>query len=99
MFESLSLYIINYLQLYKLTSQVSLVTALIEQDHFLYLSSFMDKYFSGNAFKFLIFFNLLTFNKSVLNLAGSLVRSESHLLCVVTGCSALMSHSYVHVLH
>ncbi len=39
----------------KLTSQVSLVTALIEQDHFLYLSSFMDKYFSGNVFIFLIF--------------------------------------------
>ncbi len=38
--ESLSLY-----QLYKLTSQVSLVTALIEQDNVLYLSSFMDKYF------------------------------------------------------
>ncbi len=77
-----------YYQLYKLTSQV----ALIEQDHFLYLSSFMDKYFSGNAFKFLIFFNLLTFNKRVLNLAGSLARSESHLLCVVIGCSPLMSH-------
>ncbi len=54
-----------YNQLYKLTSQVSLVTALIEQDNFLYLSSFMDKYFSGNAFKFLIFINLLTFNKRV----------------------------------
>ncbi len=67
-------------QLYKVTSQVSLVTALIEEDHFLYLSSFMDKYFSGNAFKFLIFFNLLTFNIRVLNLAGSLARSESHLL-------------------
>ncbi len=66
-----------YYQLYKLTSQVSLVTALIEQDNFLYLSSFMDKYFSGNAFKFLIFFNLLTFNKIVLNLAGSRERSES----------------------
>ncbi len=52
-----------YYQLYKVTSQVSLVTALIEQDNFLYLSSFMDKYFSGNMFKFLIFFNLLTFNK------------------------------------
>ncbi len=25
------------------------MTALIEQDNFLYLSSFMDKYFSGNA--------------------------------------------------
>ncbi len=70
-----------YYQLYKLTSQVSHVTALIEQDNFLYLSSFMDKYFSGNAFKFLIFFNLLTFNKRVLNLAGSLARSKSHLLC------------------
>ncbi len=58
-----------YDQLYKLNEQVSLVTALIEQDHFLYLSSFMDKCFSGNAFKFLIFFNLLTFNKRVLNLA------------------------------
>ncbi len=52
----------------------------------------MDKYFSVNAFKFLIFFNLLTFNKRVLNLAGSLARSESHLLCVVIGCSPLMSH-------
>ncbi len=30
----------------------------------------MDKYFSGNVFKFLIFFNLLTFNKRVLNLVG-----------------------------
>ncbi len=54
---------IMYYQLYKVTSQVSLVTALIEKDNFLYLSSFMDKYFSGNVFKFLIFFNLLTFNK------------------------------------
>ncbi len=52
-------------QLYKVTSQVSLVTALIEEDHFLYLSSFMDKYFSGNAFKFLIFFNLLKENATV----------------------------------
>ncbi len=60
MFESS---ITTYYQLYKVTSQVSLVTALIEQDHFLYLSSFME-YFSGNAFKFLIFFNILTFNKS-----------------------------------
>ncbi len=85
--------------LYKLSSQVSLVTALIEQDHFLYLSSFMDKYFSGNAFKFLIFFNLLTFNKRVLNLAGSLTRSESHLLCVVIGCSLPMSHVHVHALY
>ncbi len=66
------------MHLYKLTSQVSLVTALIEQDHFLYLSSFMNKYFSGNVFKFLIFFNLLTFNKRVLNFAGSLAWSESH---------------------
>ncbi len=85
-----------YYQLYKLTSQVSLVTALIEQDHFLYWSSFMDKYFSGNVFKVLIFFNLLTFNKRVLNLTGSLTRSESHLLCVVIGCSPLMSHFHVH---
>ncbi len=38
------------------------------------------------------FFNLLTFNKRVLNLA----RSESHLLCVVIGCSPLMSHSCAH---
>ncbi len=57
----------------------------------------MDKYFGGNAFKFLIFFNLLTFNKRVLNLAGSLARSESHLLCVVIGCSPLMSHIHVHI--
>ncbi len=55
--------ITTYYQLYKVTSQVSLVTALIEQDHFFYLSSFME-YFSGNVFKFLIFFNILTFNKS-----------------------------------
>ncbi len=55
--------ITKYYQLYKLTSHISLVTALIEQDHFLYLSSFMDKYFSGNAFKFFIVLNLLTFNK------------------------------------
>ncbi len=95
MFESLSL----YYQLYKQTSQVLLVTALIEQDNLLYLPSFMDKYFSGNAFKFLIFFNLLTFNKIVLNLAGSLARSESHLLCVVIGCLPLMSHVHVHTLH
>ncbi len=61
--------------IHKVTSQVSLVTALIEQDNFLYLSSFMDKYFSGNAFKFHIFFILLTFNKRVLNLAGSLAGS------------------------
>ncbi len=81
-----------YYQLYKVTSQVSPVTALIEQDNFLYLSSFMDKYFSGNAFKFLILINLLTVNKRVLNLAGSLARSESHLLRVVIGCSPLMSH-------
>ncbi len=53
----------------------------------------MDKYFSGNAFKFLVVFNLLTFNKIVLNLAGSLGRSESHLLCAVIGCSPLMSHA------
>ncbi len=57
----------------------------------------MDKYFNGNVFKFLIFFNLLTFNKRVLNLAGSIARSESHLLCVVIGCSPLMSHIHVHV--
>ncbi len=88
-----------YYQLYKVTSQVSLVTALIEQDNFLYLSSFMDKYFSGNAFKFLIFFNILTFNKRDLNLAGSLARSQSHLLCVVIGCSPVMSHIHVHTLH
>ncbi len=69
MFESLSLYI--YYHLYKVTSQVSLVTALIEQDNLLYLSSFMDKNFRRNVFKFLMFFNLLTFNKIVLNLAGS----------------------------
>ncbi len=89
--------IVIYYQLYKLTSQDSLVTALIEQDK--NLSSFMDKYFSGNVFKFLIFINLLTFNKIVLNLAGSLARSESHLLCVVIGCSPLMSHIHVHALH
>ncbi len=53
-----------YYQLYKVTSQVSLVTALIDQYNFLYLSSLMDKYFSLNAFKFLIFFNLLTFYKT-----------------------------------
>ncbi len=88
-----------YYKLYKVTSQVSLVSALIEQDDFLYLSSFMDKHFSGNAFKFLIFFNLLTFNKRVLNLAGFLERSESHLLCVVIGCSPLMSHIHVHGLN
>ncbi len=35
-----------------------------------------------DVFKFIIFFNLLTVNKRVLNLAGSLARSESHLLCV-----------------
>ncbi len=58
-----------YYQLYKVTSQVSLVTAQIEQDNVLYLSSFMNKYFCGTVFKFLIFFNLLTFNKRVLNLA------------------------------
>ncbi len=68
-------FITIYYQLCKVTSQVLLVTALIEQDHFLYLSSFMDMYFSENALKFLIFFNILTFNKQVLNLAGSLVRS------------------------
>ncbi len=45
----------RYILSTKLTSQVSLVTAMIEQDHFLYLFSFMDKYFSGNAFTFLIF--------------------------------------------
>ncbi len=66
-----------YYQLYKITSQVSLVTALIEQDHFLYLSSFMDKYFSGNVFKFLIFFNLLT-NKFWISLALS--REVNHQL-------------------
>ncbi len=83
------------------TTQVSVFfyNALIDHNHFLYLSSFMDKYFSGNAFKFLVFFNLLTFNKRVLNLAGSLARSESHLLCVVIGCSPLMSHIHVHALH
>ncbi len=45
------------------------------------------------------FFNLLTFKKRDLNLAGSLGRSESHLLCVVIGCSPLMSHIHVHTLH
>ncbi len=62
----------------------------------------MDKYFSVNAFLFLIFFDLLTFNNRVLNLAGSLARNESHLLCVtrhVIGCSPLMSHIHVHALH
>ncbi len=59
----------------------------------------MDKYFNGNAFKFLIVFNLLTFNKQVLNLTGSLAWSESHLICVVIGCSPLMSHIHVYVLH
>ncbi len=39
------------------------------------------------------------FNKRVLNLAGSFARSESHLLCVVIGCSPLMSHIHVHALH
>ncbi len=80
----LSLYSINiYYQLYIVTSQVSLVTALIEQDNFLYLSSFMDKYFSGNAFKFLIFFNLLTFNEQVLNHADSLVPEVNHTCSVL----------------
>ncbi len=59
------------------------MTALIEQDHVLYLSSFMDKYFSGNVFKFLIFFNLLTFNKRVLNLAGSLSWEVNHTCSVL----------------
>ncbi len=86
----------RYILSTKLTSQVSLVTTLIEQDHFLYLSSFMDKYFSGNAFKFLIFFNLLTFNKRVLNLAGSLARSESHLLCCDWLFTADVTHSCAH---
>ncbi len=63
-----------YYQLYKVTSQVLLVTALIEQDNFHYFFSLLDNYFSGNAFKFLIFFNLLNFNKQVLNLAGSLAK-------------------------
>ncbi len=92
MFESLY-------YLYTVISQVSLVTALIEQDNFLYLSSFMDKYFSGNLFTFLIFFNLLTFNERVLNLTGSLLRYEPHLLCFVIGYSELMSHIHVHALH
>ncbi len=82
-----------YYQLYKLASQVSLVSALIEQDNFLYLSSFMDKSFSGNAFKFLIFFNLLTFNKFFFKLAGSLARSESHLLCCDWLFAADVTHS------
>lgn len=55
----------------------------------------MDKCFCVNVFKFLIFFNLLTFSKRVLNLAGILARSDSHLLCVVS----VMSHVHVHVLH
>ncbi len=83
----------------KLVKLVYIVDIVIEKDHFPYLSSFMDKYFSGKVFKFLIFFNLLTFNKRVLNFAGSLARSESHLLCVVIGCSPLMSHIHVHALH
>ncbi len=53
----------------------------------------MDKYVSRNVFQFPIFFNLLTFNKRVLNLAGSLVRCESHLLGAVIGCSPPMSHN------
>ncbi len=40
-------------------------------------------------------FNLLTFKKRVLNLAGSLARSESHVFCVVIGCSPVMSHIHV----
>ncbi len=51
----------------------------------------MDKYFSLNG--------LNSFNKRVLNLAGSLARSESHLLCVVIGCSPLMSHIHVYALN
>uniref|UniRef100_A0A671RJ09 RRM domain-containing protein n=1 Tax=Sinocyclocheilus anshuiensis TaxID=1608454 RepID=A0A671RJ09_9TELE len=45
-------------------SQVSLVTALMKQDNFFYLSSFMNKYFIFivNAFKFAFKCNLLTFN-------------------------------------
>ncbi len=88
MFESIT----TYYQLYKLSVQSHVKLVKLEQDNFLYLSSFMDKYFSGNVFKFLILFNLLTFIKRVLNLAGSLTRSESHLLCVVIGCSPVMSH-------
>ncbi len=76
-------FIIIYYQLYKVTSQVSLVTALIQQDNFIYLSSFMDKYFSGNAFKFLIFFNLIAFfNEFWISLALS--REVNH-TCFVLG--------------
>ncbi len=92
MFKSLSL----YYQLYKVTSQDSLVTALIEQDHLLYWSSFMDKYFSGNVFKFLIFFNLLTFNKRVLNLSGSREKWITPGLCCDWLFTADVTHSCAH---
>ncbi len=86
-FECLSLYIITY----KITS---LVTALIEQDHFLYLSSFMDKCFSGNVFKFLMFFYLLTFNKQVLNLAEVNHTCSVLWLAVLCWCHTFMcTHS------
>ncbi len=102
----------HYILSTTLTSQVSLVTALIEQDNFLYLSSFMDKYFSGNAFEFLIFFNLLTFNKRVLNLAGSLTNlalccdwlyatdvTHSCARAPLTQDQSLSLHPNVHTIH
>ncbi len=63
--------------------------------------SWSSTFFSVNAFNSL-FFNLLTFSKRGLDLAGSVARSQSHLLCVarhVIGCSLLMSHIHVHTLH
>uniref|UniRef100_A0A672KP11 Anion exchange protein n=1 Tax=Sinocyclocheilus grahami TaxID=75366 RepID=A0A672KP11_SINGR len=47
------------------------------------------------VFKFLIFFSLLTFSKRVLNLTGSLVRSESHFALTANFCdpqTALLSN-------
>ncbi len=62
----------------------------MKQDHFFYLSPFMNKDFFHfiNAFKFIIFFNLLTLSKTF-NLEPRLV----------IGCSPVMSHIHVHVLH
>ncbi len=90
-FTCLSVY--HYIITYKVTSQVSLVTALIEQDHFLYLS-FHGQVLSGNAFKFLMFFHLLTFNKRVLNLAEVNHTCSVLWLAVLRWCHTFMcTHS------
>ncbi len=63
------------------------MTGPIEQDHFLYVSSFVDKYVSVNTFKFLIFFNLLTFNLREVNRTCSVLWLAVHRWCHTFMCT------------